>query len=404
MDMKKKLEDTYNPDKQSRKEKVVIGLSGGIDSMVTAYLLKIQKYDLIAVTVINSWDDFTLDPALSFSCHLTPARLDILKEFCNKLGIPHHIIKSTNEFKENVIEPWMADKVLGRFTKPCWNCHESRMSILHQKMKELGAQHMATGHYAKLFRHEIHQTVFVHTSNDELHDQSALLSRLPHELLNSLLLPLSDLNRKEVLKLAENFGVVDAVKAVAIHKCLEWKEGMAELLASKVPKKFIQEGEIANQESSASLGEHKGVYIHSLGEAFEFREDGKPVKGIFGSYSYAEKKMFIVSEDTLIQSKFLLVKCKLSEEVSWLEPIKGFVNFSQEDFQECWIYPKALSSVYIELLEPHKLINGEILTVSKKKGKNSKVYLTGEVHLLPLEPVVEEGEVRVPKVDHRSDF
>mgnify|MGYP006194351617 FL=1 len=206
--MKKKLENAYNPDKQARKEKILLGLSGGVDSFVTAYLLKIQKYDLIAVTISNSWDEVTLDQAKYLSCYLNPGRLEKIKDFCQKMNIPLQVVKSSAEFRESVIEPWMAEKALGKNSNPCWNCHELRMNLLYEKMKESGATKIATGHYAKLFHHEAHNTVFVHTSNDEVHDQSGLLSRLSHDVLKSLVLPLSDLTRKEVLKLAENFGVV----------------------------------------------------------------------------------------------------------------------------------------------------------------------------------------------------
>jgi tRNA U34 2-thiouridine synthase MnmA/TrmU len=404
MDMKKKLEDAYNPDKQGRKEKVLIGLSGGVDSLVTAYLLKIQKYELLAVTVVNNWDDLTLDPSQSLSCHISSQRLDQLKEFCQKLGVPHVAIKLSNEFKENVIEPWMGSKVVGRLSHACWDCHDLRMQTLFNKMKEVGATHLATGHYAKLFHHEGHGSVFVHTSNDEQFDQSSLLSRLNHDLLNHLLLPLSDLTKKEVLKLAENFGVGVEAKPLKIHECLQWKDEMATIFEKKMPKKFLREGELTNAESSFTIAQHTGIHPFTSGNVYEYRDSGKPMKGYIGPYNYLEKKLLIVNDKFLLRNRFLLVKCNFSEEVSWLEPVKGFIIFSGHEEVECWIYPKSLSSVHIELTDSYKVINGEILTVVKKKGKNSKIYLTGEVQFLPEEQAKEEGDTSVPKVNHSIDF
>lgn len=404
MDMKKKLENTYNPDKQSRKEKIVVALSGGLDSYVTAYLLKIQKYELIGVTVANTWEDYTGDASKVFSCYTSQAKLDELKEFCHKIGIPLHIIKSSNEFKESVIEPWLADKALGRLPKPCWNCHDLRMKLIHEKMREVGAKQMATGHFAKLFHHESHGSVFVHTSNDELHDQSSLLSRLPHDILSSLVLPLSDLSKKEVIKLGENFGLAEDSKKLAIHQCLSWNEELAALVAQKMPKKFIKEGEIVSSDGIQNYGQHEGIQAHFLGEEIEYRDGGKPVKGYFGSFSFPEKRMHIYDESFFLRDKLLLINCHLSEEVSWIEPVKGFVVFSETDSVECWIHPKPLGAVFIELLEKHKLINGQMLSVIKKKGKNSKVYLTGEVQMLPPEPEIVEGEQSVPKVNYSIDF
>lgn len=402
--MKKKLENAYNPDKQSQKERMVIALSGGLDSYVTAYLLKIQKYDLIAVTVANQWDDYSGDAGKAFSCHTSAAKLDELKEFCHKMGIPLHVIKAVNEFKESVIEPWLADKALGKFPKPCWNCHDLRMKLVYDKMKEVGAKRMATGHFAKLFHHDSHGSVFVHTSNDEHHDQSALLSRLPHEILDSLVLPLSDLSKKEVLKLAENFGLAEDSKKLPIHHCLEWNEEIASVVLKKIPKKFIKEGEITSSDGLITYGLHEGVQSHTLGEPYEYRDSGKPIKGVFGNFSYQEKRMMIYDSAFFERDKLLLVKCYKSEEVSWLEPVKGFLVISESESVECWIYPKPLNSVYIELSEKHRLLNGQILSVIKKKGKNSKLFLTGEVQLLPPEPESLEGEQSVPKVNYSLDF
>jgi len=404
MDMKKKLDNAYNPDKQGQKEKIVIGLSGGIDSYVTAYLLKIQKYELIGVTVANSWEDYAADGSKIFSCHNDQHKLEEIREFCTKIGIPLHIVKASNEFKESVIEPWLADKALGRFPKPCWNCHDLRMKLLHEKMQEVGAQHMATGHFAKLFHHESHGTVFVHTSNDELHDQSALLSRVSHDVLNRLFLPLSDLSKKEVLKLAENFGLVDDNKKISIHHCLKWNEDLAALVEKKMPKKFIKEGEITTPDSIQAFGRHEGIQSHLPGEEYEYRDGGKLMKGYFGKYSYSEKRMIIYDESFFMRDKFVLINCYMSEEVSWIEPIKGYVLFSQTEIAECWIHPKPLNCVLIELNEKHKIINGQILGLVKKKGKNSKFILTGEVLMLEIEPETPEGEQSVPKVNYSIDF
>jgi tRNA-specific 2-thiouridylase len=405
MDMKKKLNDAYNPDKQSRKERVVIALSGGIDSYVMAYLLKIQKYELIAVTVLNSWEDYAGDSEKVFACHITQAKIDKIKEFCHKMGIPHHILKITAEFKESVVEPWMADKVSGKFPKPCWNCHELRMKLIHDKMKELDAKHVATGHLAKLFHNDTHGTVFVHSSNDEHHDQSALLSRLSHDILSSLILPLSDLSKKEVLKLAENFGLTEAPREINIHECLKPQDELLQTLAKKVPPKFLKDGDITNIENNENRGQHEGVYHHTLGEMIEYRESGRPVKYIFSQYSYPDKRMITVEPEYLQRDKVLLVKCRLSEEVSWSEPVKGFLCLRHDEYVECWIHPKTLSSFFLELNENHQLLNGQLISVFKKKGKNSKVYLTGEIQLLKFESKPSEGEEQsVPKVNHAVDF
>lgn len=404
MDMKKKLEDAYKPDQQARKEKILIALSGGIDSFVTAYLLKIQKYDLVAATILNSWDEENFNQEKNFSCFISQPNTDAIKGFCHRLGIPLQVVKASAEFKEFVIEPWMAAKALGKNAKPCWNCHELRMNLLHDKMKEVGATKLATGHYAKLFHHEAHNSVFVHTSNDEGNDQSALLSRLSHDVLKDLLLPLSDLTKKEVQKLAENFGLSAEEAKIKMHSCLPPSPELNTILSKKLPKKLVKEGEITNVDGTINFAPHEGVYTRNFGEPFEYRENGKPVKGIIGGYSYSERRLMVVDLNFFERDIILLTKCRFSEEVSLPEPIRGFAVLSDGRIEECWIHPKTLSSVCLEFNEKFRFLSGEILSVQRKKGKNSKVLLTGEVRLLAPKRESQEEEDTPQSSNPVSDF
>lgn len=176
MDVKKKISDTYNSDKNGLKGSVVIGLTTSVDSLASAYLLKVQKYDLIAVTVVTGWETQSLNPEKNFSCHFSEEKLEFLKSFCHRLNISHFVEKVTSEFKYSVIDPWLGEKIVGKRSHACWDCHELRLRTLHQKMLDFNASHLATGHYAKVFRHEHNGTVFVHSSNDPDFDQSVKLS------------------------------------------------------------------------------------------------------------------------------------------------------------------------------------------------------------------------------------
>lgn len=402
MDVKNNREVTLNSDGIAQKEKVLLALSGGVDSMVMAYLLKIQKYDLSAVTIVINLDEVGSEQDKFFSCYISPSRLTQIKDFCQKLNIPHFTVKISSEFKELVVEPWMADRVSGKKARPCWDCHELKMNLVFDKMLETGADKIATGHYAKLFHNEASGAAFVHSSNDETNDQSALLSRLKHDILSRLVLPLSDLSKKEVLKLADNFGVSQRLNQIPVHGCLSDPE-LSTFIEQKVPKKFLKEGDITNPDGTIVFGQHQGAHLYPRGSMIDFKESGKAFKGIVAGYVYNEKKIIVSDPSTLMKSTALLTNCHFSEGFSLSEPCKAYITLSGSRVVECWIHGKSLSSVYVELIEPQSLISGEIVSVQKKKGKNAKILLTGEIRTLRSEIPAQE-RAKVPQLDRGLDF
>jgi tRNA-specific 2-thiouridylase len=404
MDMKKKLDETYLPDKETRKSRVIVGLSGGLNSSVAAYLLKIQKYDLIGVTVAMGWDNFKDDTSGILACHLDQPHLDNIKEFCHQLGIPHVVVKASDEFKDEVVENWMTSRMTGSKANQCWNCHELRMRVLYNKVIEMDAQCLATGHLGKLFRQEAHHSVYVHTSNDEVHDQSSILSRLPHDILDKLMLPLSDLQQKEINKLAENFGLVTTPKKIKMHECFSAPNMGEAYLAANIPKRYMKPGEVVTADK-LPVGEHQGIQHHKYGEVYQQANTNKNDIFYVTKYTIAEKKLEIGRINYFERKEFFLRNCKISEETSWLEPLKGVLKVGESEFIDCWIYPKNLSAAKIELETPHSILEGDIVTILKKKGKNSKVYLTGMVKYIAEDVVVttDEGKERA-KVDYANDF
>lgn len=392
------------PDKSARAQKIVVALSGGIDSYVAAYLLKIQKHDLIGVTAVTGWEDFGGDEESVLSCVITGTKLAAIKEFCHQIGIPHFAVKASSEFKENVVEPWIANRAFGEQPTPCWNCHDMRMRALYDKMVQLGAKYLATGHFAKLFHHDAHDTTFVHSSNDEQFDQSLLLARLPQPILNHLMLPLSDLQKKEVLKLAENFGLAGNGKKTKIHECFPWNDQTKEYVDKRIPPRFRKGGEIFSLEENIGVSEHEGVFPHVYGEMIKGKNSGVKDDLYLVDYVHQEKKILAAESSYFKRNRIFLTDCEVAQETPWTEPLHGSIKISDDLFVDCWVHPKSLRSAYVEWDEKVILKEGEMLGVFRKKGKNSKVYLTGKIRFLAEEKVEAEGEKKYVKVDYASDY
>jgi tRNA-specific 2-thiouridylase len=406
MDMKKKLDQTYMPDKNAKAEKMIVGLSGGLDSYVAAYLLKIQKHDLIGVTILTGWDDYPGDQESVLSCVINNDHLTSIKAFCHQLGIPHVVVKLNSEFKERVVEPWMADRATGVYPNPCWHCHDVRMLAIYDRAKQMGVKKIATGHFAKLFHHDVHNTTFVHSSNDELHDQSALLSRLPQGLLHALELPLSDLQKKEVLRLGENFGLSGTGKKIEIHHCLPWNDIAKEYTLKKIPPRFQKAGQVILVTDNSTVTEHDGIMPHIYGEVIKAKDASNPSDLYLVDYNYQEKKLLVADDSYFKRNRVLLTECIITEETPWSEPVHGGMKISDEVFVDCWIHPKSNAAAFVEWDEKVALKEGEILSVFRKRGKNSKVFLTGKVQFILEEKVPEaaEGEKKHVKVDYTCDY
>ena len=398
MDTKKLISEAYLSDKNDQKDKVIVGLNGGIDSLVTAYLLKIQKYDLIAVTVTN---DFPTGGSKFLSCHLDQLKLDKIKAFCHQLSIPHQVVKPVDEFQNDVIDPWIDSRMMGTNSSPCWSCHELRMKALYQKMKSSGAKFIATGHYAKIFKHESQGSVFVHTSNDEKNDQAPMLSRLPHEVLNCLMLPLSDLQKKEVIKLGENFGFVESERNHLAEDCFN-KEDLSEYLTKKIPPKYRPSGEVYFEPQDQKILMHDGIHLHNYGSEV-IDPDNKTAQGFVSKYILKEKKILSNPVNYFKRQRVILCDCHISDETPWHDVMKGAVIFPDGTQKECWVRPKALKRAIVEWDGEEPVLEGTILSITRKTGKNAKVYLTGRVLYLK-EKVEAAGDDNVQKIDYARDF
>lgn len=368
----------------------MVALSGGMKSMVVASLLKIQKYDLIAVTVVNGIDILGEAQPQLLSCHLTGQGKESITAFCRQLGIPHHFVNASNEFKEEVVEAWAGARVSGNFSQPCLNCHHQRINMVFQKMKQLGANKFATGHLAKIYQQESSGHCQVHTANDEEFDQSSLVASLGPELLSALMLPLSDLQIKEVQKLSENFGIIPIGKEVEPGKCFPMEEKVISYLHTLLPPSMIKPGEVHSLDEEQIYQDHQGVISYSYGAKVELENNIE--NKFFVGFSLSNKKILIDEETFFTRDRLMLTNCIFSEEVQLSAPLRGVLKSSSGEYIECWIHPGTLHSALVLLDAPTKVMEGEVLTVFRKKGKNSKIYLSGKVSYLAVTASKEEDK------------
>lgn len=389
---------------------VIVGLSGGLNSAVAAMLLKIQKIDLIAVTIQGS-APYGANPAKNFACHIDANKLQKIKDFCHSLNIPHHIVMADDLFAEKVTERWISQKICGAIKDQCFSCHKMRMMMLYEKMIECEAERIVTGHFAKVYTNPTTSEVSISSANDEFHDQSALLSMVPKEILAKLVLPLSDLSTKEVTKLAENFSLNFEQPIIKIHECFPHNKESIDFLESKVSRFLRENGDIYDYGREHNLGPHEGIHtlefekeIHTQGRNGNSSDHYKMAK-----FSMRDKVLEVAPQDHFISSGMHLTQCDIQQGVNTSFPFKAYAHIGDQ-FYEAMVYPKNLGSVYVELNESLTLPIGERVSCYKKKGKNSKVFLSGVIkrigkfHFVERTDDIENDKEVESNVDHEKSF
>lgn len=221
--------------------KVVIGISGGVDSSVSAYLLKKQGYEVIGVTFLFTED---ADPK------------DAIK-VCEILNIEHHIIDYKKEFKEQIINQFINDYKTGITPNPCILCNKTvKIKLLYEHMQQCNADYIATGHYAKI------TSGCLFKSSDINKDQTYFLSEVPFYMLSKLLLPLESITKDKVREIARSINLNTADKKDSTDVCFitsKFKDYITDKIAS-IP------GDIIDLSNMNKIGTHKGLSFYTIGQ------------------------------------------------------------------------------------------------------------------------------------------
>lgn len=285
-------------------EKVVVGMSGGVDSSVAAYLLKKQGYDVIGVTM-QIWQNESRQEREDNGGCCGLSAVNDARKVAEKLDIPYYVLNFRKEFQEKVIDYFIDEYINGRTPNPCIACNRYvKWESMLEKAIQIGADYIATGHYARIVKYPKNGRFTLKISETEKKDQTYALYNLTQYQLEHTLMPVGDYEKDDIRTIAEDIGLCVANKPDSQEICFVPDDNYPKFISENTDSK-IEKGNFIDIKGNV-IGKHNGIINYTIGQR----------KGLglsFGKPMYvcdikADTNEIVIGENEQLFKKDVLIK------------------------------------------------------------------------------------------------
>lgn len=300
--------DAYRFPMSAKKQRVLLGMSGGVDSSVAGYLLREQGHEVVGVTM-KVWPQDCISRAEDKCCG--PQAVADARGVAYSLGIPHYVVDEADQFEQTVIKYFASEYQAGRTPNPCVLCNEKlKFGNLWEKAVALGCDYIATGHYA-IIEQQADRAV-LRKGADPRKDQSYFLFSLRQPQLRRALTPLGGMLKPKIREIAQSLGLKVAGKVDSQEICFVPGNDYKAFLRSHLDETEFHRGEIYDVNGNF-IGEHEGIELFTIGQ-----RKGLPGGSILPRYVVdldpVTNRVIIGGADDLVCEEFEVDRC------NWIDP------------------------------------------------------------------------------------
>lgn len=288
--------------------KILVAISGGVDSAVVAALLKKRGHEVIGVH-LKFWSESVANPSDIWGVNSTNSKLpenkccsleaaEAARSVAAKLDIPFYVLNFREDFKKSVVDYFLTTYGKNKTPNPCIICNRDiKFGKLLKKMRELKCDKLATGHYARIRSNKLIRGL------DKDKDQSYFLSRLTGEKLKNILFPLGGMQKSEVKKLAKKFGLEKiGGKKESQGTCFFPEKEPREFLLRNLPKQLLRPGNIRTLEGKV-VGKHRGLPLYTIGQRRGVELGGMSEPHFVASFDLQKNELIVAPDRDLFAER-----------------------------------------------------------------------------------------------------